>query len=282
MRILNRYYRFDLYLLVYNLLIGLLLIWAGFQSAHWWLPAALHFLFIPIQSILISRYGRHHFLVDWFRLTYPIWCTSFYYQELNHYIYLIGSRSLDSVLARLDETIFGFPISLNLAIGSPLWLNEWFHLCYFAYYFLIIGSPFLYLLRNRKDVLIRFMNSLTGAFYFSYLLFILLPAEGPRNYYFSDGMTRLDGYFFTVLAQNLVYSGGLKGGALPSTHCLIAVICWYYMYQFNRKLGYGLLIPVISLIIGTVWCRFHFAVDSILGILIAVVCLVYEERRSRT
>lgn len=277
----SHYYRFDCYLLGYNLILGVFLIGVGFQMPWFWIPAGLHFLFILLQAGLISQYGKHHFLLDWFRLTYPIWCTSFFYQELNRYIYLIHSQSIDAFLARLDELIFGYPISLNLSANSPWWINEWFHLCYFSYYFLIIGSPFLFLLYDRKDVLIRFMNSLAGAFYLSYLLFMLLPAEGPRYFYFSDGLTHLDGYFFTQLAQNLVYSGGLKGGALPSTHCLIAVICWYYLFRFNRILAGILALPVLSLIIGTVWCRFHFAVDLIVGILLAILCLVYEEKQLR-
>ena len=113
---------------------------------------------------------------------------SLYYQTglINR---VVVPRFLDGFFMNLDVRIFGeFPAFFLRGKQGNAFLDEFFHFFYFSYYLII---PLTGILLFRKDVKLfeSFVFQLSSLFYLCFLIFILLPVEGPialRNEYLSS------------------------------------------------------------------------------------------------
>jgi membrane-associated phospholipid phosphatase len=123
---------------------------------------------------------------------------------------------------------------------------------------------------------------LSSLFYVCYFIFILLPVEGPialRNEYYHQ-----EGLFRTLV--DLIYAKGENpGAAFPSSHVAAAfLVAWWGSTHFKRmKIFYWLTFLFLS--ISTVYCMFHYAVDVMGGVLLALFAIRtfnWAERRHDT
>jgi membrane-associated phospholipid phosphatase len=198
----------------------------------------------------------------------------FYYQTglINR---VVVPEFLDGFFMDLDIRIFGeFPAFFLRGINGNAFLDEFFHFFYFSYYLII---PLTGILLFRKDVKLfeNFVFQLSCLFYLCYVIFVLLPVEGPialRNEYYHQG-----GLFQTVV--DFIYTGGEKpGAAFPSSHVAVMfLVAWWGSTQFERmKIVYWLTFLFLS--IATVYCMFHYAVDVIGGLLLGVLAVVIFNR----
>ena len=107
----------------------------------------------------------------------------------------------------------------------------------------------------------------------SYLFFILLPVDSP--YYLSQRLgPPLSGHFFFDLVHQMAARGGARGGAFPSAHVSGAVVVSLVAWRYQRRLAY-LLVPITgSLIIATVYGRFHYVLDTLAGAALAIAVVV--------
>ena len=103
----------------------------------------------------------------------------------------------------------------------------------------------------------------------SYLFFILLPVDSP--YYLSQRLgPPLSGHFFFDLVHQVSARGGARGGAFPSAHVSGAVVVSLVAWRHQRRLAY-LLVPITgSVMIATVYGRFHYVLDTLAGAALAI------------
>ena len=103
----------------------------------------------------------------------------------------------------------------------------------------------------------------------SYLFFILLPVDSP--YYLSQRLgPPLSGHFFFDLVHQMSARGGARGGAFPSAHVSGAVVVSLVAWRHQRRLAY-LLVPITgSVMIATVYGRFHYVLDTLAGAALAI------------
>jgi membrane-associated phospholipid phosphatase len=98
----------------------------------------------------------------------------------------------------------------------------------------------------------------------SYLVFILLPVDSP--YYLSQHLgPPLSGHFFFDLVHQMSARGGARGGAFPSAHVSGAVVVSLVALRHQRRLAYLLLTFTGSVMIATVYGRFHYVLDVLAG-----------------
>ena len=102
----------------------------------------------------------------------------------------------------------------------------------------------------------------------SYLFFILLPVDSP--YYLSQRLgPPLSGHFFFDLVHQMSALGGARGGAFPSAHVSGAVVVSLVAWRHQRRLAY-LLVPITgSVMLATVYGRFHYVLDTLAGAVLA-------------
>ena len=107
----------------------------------------------------------------------------------------------------------------------------------------------------------------------SYLFFIVLPVDSP--YYLSQRLgPPLSGHFFFDLVHQVSARGGARGGAFPSAHVSGAVVVSLVAWRHQPQLTY-LLVPITaSVMIATVYGRFHYVLDALAGAGLAIAVVV--------
>jgi membrane-associated phospholipid phosphatase len=183
---------------------------------------------------------------------------------------VIGDWRLTVAIPAWESALFaGQP---NLYLSERLAfvpLSEYLHLCYLSYVIVIPSVAAYWYVSGRRAVFGELLLMLSTALLGSYLFFILLPVDSP--YYLSPRLgPPLSGHFFFDLVHQMSARGGARGGAFPSAHVSGAVVVSLVAWRHQRRLAY-LLVPFTgSLMIATVYGRFHYVLDALAGAALAI------------
>jgi len=224
-------------------------------------------------TVLLANYVKP----DWpraarfFRYLYPLILMTFFYQFSGELVGMVTATLQDNHITAFEKSILGVNPTVWLDQHQHVVLTELLSAGYFSYYFLIPGLS-LFLFFGRKDSeLKRLVTALCVTFFISYLVFILYPAAGPR--YFMDGFYQhqLTGPLFRPLVMFVIENAAFRGGAMPSSHVAVAVVVLYFAIRVYRKRGWLVAPVVFALAMGTVYGRFHYVTDVIVGIFMGLV-----------
>jgi len=70
---------------------------------------------------------------------------------------------------------------------------------------------------------------------------------------------------------------GIKRDAFPSGHTGVALTALYLAYRYNKTL-FRIYLPVVGLLLfSTVYCRYHYVVDVIAGVILAAAAIFFGE-----
>ena len=215
-----------------------------------------------------SAMGRH--VVRFVRVVYPVLLTPVLYTELELLNQLHVQGYLDPVVQGWEEAVFGAQLSIVWAELQPWrWLSELMHLGYFSYYLLIPVSAVLVYRRAGQRELHRFAMITGLGFFLCYLAFVVFPVTGPR-YLFEP----LQGEPARALLFDAVHAiaqgGSSKGTAFPSSHVAATVAAWLGCRRAARGWFRVSALFVLLLTLGTVYGRFHYAVDAVAGVAVGV------------
>jgi len=177
----------------------------------------------------------------------------------------------DSALISMEQRIFGTAPTVWLqALVSPA-LTEWMmfaYVVYFALYPLVTAVLFF---RHGEPLLEAFLFTLAFNNIFCNLFYPVFPVDNPVAGLGALHAVPLKGWFFTA-AGEYMRSTMNAGGGMPSGHVAATTIMLLAVYKYERRLFYPLLPVGISLIAATVYGRFHYLSDSLLGIAAALFC----------
>ena len=188
---------------------------------------------------------------------------------------LFFSWNDDHVLA-WELAIFGSqPLVGIQKFYSPA-LTEWMFFVYVVYIVIypILGAV-IYFRRGEEaneDYLfrLRLVNLVCG------LGFILYPVAGPFRWEKARVLLTEPipaGGVFGAMAEYIRTHVHAPGGTIPSPHCAVGTVMWAMSLKYTRW-GFWLLAPIIlSLYVSTVYGRFHYLSDSLLGIAVAIPVL---------
>jgi len=221
--------------------------------------------------LLLSLRRRSSFSVCTVSLWHPLVLYGLLYYQTGMINRVVVPQFLDGFFMNLDVRIFGeFPAFFLRGKQGNAFLDEFFHFFYFSYY-LIIPLTGIVLFRKDAKLFESFIFQLSSLFYLCFLIYILLPVEGPiavRNAYYHQG-----GLFQTMV--DFIYARGENpGAAFPSSHVAATfLVAWWGSTHFKRmKIPYWLTCLFLS--IATVYCMFHYAVDVIGGLLLGALAVV--------
>jgi membrane-associated phospholipid phosphatase len=276
-------YLFDRILIGYCLLMVLLIgVWGRPFSAY--LNSLLFYAGMATVAALIVRCvdpARNRWLA-FVRLAYPAVMFTFFYWQTGRLMFLFFDSFFDWQLVTFEHMIFGGDLSLYIDRNLlNVWLTEVLSFCYFAYYPMLPAFVLAVFWKRDDNVLKEFLAVTCLTFFASYLLFALYPAEGPRWHFAHQYVNTVDGPFFRQLVNLVISEGAVHGGAMPSSHTGVAFIVMAFCFRYYRRCGWILLPIVCGLAAGTVWGRFHYVTDVIVGLAIAVVALLWVWSRSR-
>ncbi len=276
-------YPFDVLVIGYCLLMILLIACFG-RPLNRYLDEIAFYCGMAALAALIIRYtdetnGR---VQAFFRLLYPALMFTFFYGETGGLMFLFFDGFFDWQLATFEKIILG--ANPTLYIDTHLLnttVTEVLSFCYFSYYLLLPGFLLPVFIRKDYTVLKQFLTAVCLTFFVSYLLFSLYPVEGPRWYFAEQYLNEVTGPVFRPLVEFVIDNGAVRGGAMPSSHTGVALVIMIFCLRYYRRAG-RLLVPVIiGLSLGTVWGRFHYVTDVIIGALIGVfsIALVFKYYR---
>ena len=214
--------------------------------------------------------------LDW----HPLALFPILYKEVQLLAAAVGDWRLTAVVSAAEARLFRGQPSLYLSERlSVVAVSEYLHFCYLAYLVLIPGVAAYWYLTKRRAAFHELMLLLAIVMFGSYFVFILWPVDSPF-YRFDLLGPPLAGHVFFDLVHFVSSRGGARGGAFPSAHAAGAMVLWLVAFRYQRRLAI-LLTPVIAgLIVATVYGRFHYALDTIAGVGLALTVVgVYRRVR---
>jgi len=197
------------------------------------------------------------------------------YKAANELQTVFSAWQDDRVLA-WEQSLFGYQPLVTIQQHYSVPLNEWM---FFVYVFYVIIYPVLGAViffkhgeAANEDYLFQLglVNLVCG------LGFIVFPVASPMNWpkvrtLLTEPLTA--GVFGTI-AEWIRANIHQPGGSIPSPHCAVATVMWFMALKHTRS-GFFWLTPIIlSLYVSTVYGRFHYVSDMIIGIAAGVLVLL--------
>ena len=238
----------------------------------------IYSLLIFFQVVIIYLSRINSFLMLTRDIIFPVMSVLIIFDSLGLIVHRINPQDIDYLLIRLDYIIFGtYPTVVMEKITTPL-LTDILQVAYSTYYFIPIVLGIALKFQRKKEEFEKTLFLILFCFYLSYIGYIMFPALGPRYAMQHLHENELGGFLVSQPIQNLLnLLEGVKRDAFPSGHTGVALTALFLSYIYTRRFFLVLLIPVILLIIATVYCRYHYVVDIIGGILLTVVTIVIGE-----
>ena len=125
-------------------------------------------------------------------------------------------------------------------------------------------------------------------FYVCYVIYIIIPIIGPRVFY-----ERIGGYILPEQLRLLAPTNGYPpsvqngwffqlmsfvyrvfestGAAIPSSHVAVAFCTVFFSFLYLRPIRYWHLAVAILLCLSTIYCRYHYVIDVLAGLITAAV-----------
>ncbi len=209
--------------------------------------------------------------VRFLRHIYPVFLMTPFYQWSYPISRMFFSAPFDGALMRADVMLFGFNVSRDLVhrCGDRTLLTEWMNLSYLSYYLITLYLP-LYLYASKRTREFFYVAFIIGSVMFTcFVLESILPARGPIHY---DPAVRgyLEAGPVSEFARAFLSRADIPGAAMPSSHIAGTVAVLLLAWRFARP-AFWITLPVAaSLCVATVYCRYHYAVDGIAGLLVAL------------
>lgn len=266
--------------------------WNHLDSPVFMLSSYLLVSAAVIGFALISRVYKGGNIFKLIRRLYIVPVVYFIYSQIHTFIPVINPQDYDQVLIEWDRFLFGGdPTHWFSQFSNPL-LTEYLQLAYMTFYFipLIMGIEFS--LREKDDKFFSYARIIMFGFYLSYLLYLFMPAIGPRFHLheFAAINHELPGLWLTEFFREAVNIGGgvspdmanpmeqVNRDCMPSGHTMMTVINIAVAFVFSSRFKWLVFVLGISIIIATVYLRYHYVVDLIAGVLFAYLTIWIEPR----
>ncbi len=246
---------------------------------HWWVYVLIHSTSVLLLVAWVRYSSRsNNPVIRFFRYWYVIILLAVFYEQIDDFILGMRGHYLDSHIANFEKGLLGFHPSVWMGRFASPPLTEIMNIAYHSYYWLI---PLLGLsLYIKRDFIPfrRMVFSVSVAFFISYYGFILFPVEGPR--YELAGLYNgpLTGYVVTPFQQWIMKNGDIHGGCMPSSHVAVALVILLLAWSYRRRMAIFLTPLVVGLFIATVYNRYHYVSDVVMGIAVGLVAFYWGKR----
>lgn len=155
------------------------------------------------------------------------------------------------------------------------WLNDALMLGYLFFFIHLVAVPGAYCVRD----LARFKQCIVGLFTLygiGFLSYTLLPAGGPHRWMTFE--IPLTGPFVIPATLAMVNSGSNGVDVFPSLHFAVSLYLLVFDWWHERRRFWLCLVPCLLLWCSTVLLRFHYFVDLIGGLAVALIGLFVAAR----
>lgn len=274
---------------------ALILLFHNGTVDYWPWRFAAHVVAIFVVHALIQWYSvRPNPVTSFLRHFYPVLFYTWFFNEAGHLNRMFFDDYLDPLFIRWDQALFGFQPCVEFMWKFPyLLVSEVFYASYFSYYIMISGIGMALYLRSRLQFF-HYVSVVSFVFYICYTIYIFLPVIGPRVFF-----REIEGYSLPAdlqaLASTLSYPDAVQkgvfynlmawiyhhfespGAAMPSSHVAVAVTTLYFSFRYLPAIRWFHLVMVVLLCASTIYCRYHYVVDVIAGLLVPLLLIPLAE-----
>jgi membrane-associated phospholipid phosphatase len=235
-----------------------------------WVPLGIgHIAAAVVVAWIARRPGQTSLVATGIRGTVPLLLFAVLYPMTGRINSGMTSWVLDGPIEKLEGMLFGGQPSLYLSERLPsLFLSEFLHGCYFGYYLLVVALGVTLAAQRRHREMSFCVGIVCTCFFVCLLCYIWLPSRSPLYLYPLIGPPLTNGFFYE-LTHSVARQGGVIGGAFPSSHAAVSFLNLLLAYRWARVSFFATLVPTAGLLFATVYCRYHFALDTIAGMLVA-------------
>ncbi|MGO8677036.1 MAG: phosphatase PAP2 family protein [Limisphaerales bacterium] len=295
---MNRYVFVDYASQTYLALVGLLVLCFHNQTvpAWGWLVAAHAACMVAVHG-LVQRppAGRFAKPLDFLRHFYPVLLYLFFFSETGWLNRMFFTEFMDPMAIGWEQALFGCQPSIVFMEKLPwLPLSEIFYASYFSYYAMIAGVGVALYLRDRAQFF-HYLSVMSFLFYICYVIYIFIPIIGPRLF-----LETIGGYHLPPAVWNMVavhdYPAVIKtgpffklmklvyelfeaaGSAMPSSHIAVAWCTVYFSFRYLKAIRYPHAVVAFLLTLATIYCRYHYCVDVMAGLVTCAILLPLGNR----
>jgi membrane-associated phospholipid phosphatase len=263
-------------------LIGLMLLSLLFQSQipHW---RSLLLRYTILMGLLftfkissdLKGMGRMATFLNQFS---PILFIVLIYESLGDLIQFL-QQDIDPWLIKIDLFLFGVHPTLWMEQWIAPWFTDLMSLAYVSYYFLPVVLIAILYLKNRMVEFDESVFILAFGYYLSFIGYILFPAIGPRFTLTSLYSAPLEGSFITDWVRDVLNAlEHNKRDCMPSGHTQIVLMVLSLAHRYEKVLFYIFLPIICGLVLSTVYLRYHYVFDLIVGLIFATGSMVIAPR----
>lgn len=204
------------------------------------------------------------------RNMYPLLLFGIFYNWTEPVSHMFYSQPFDTVLIDIELFLFGANAGRDMVhwLGNNYWLSEYMNFSYLSFYLTPWLVMFFYFAKKEREFhYTGFVYVMT--IFFCFFLQSIFPAEGPI---YNDASIphHIVAGPISAFAADFLSNADVPGSAMPSGHVALTVSVLLLTWQFFRR-AFWVTAPLwISLCIATVYGHFHYVIDGIAGIAIAV------------
>lgn len=249
--------------------VGVLLIFFHRGIEGWPYRILVHAAILGLLPFYIDfAESRASKILRFLRDAYPFFLYTFMFVEVSHIINILFPFWLEPYLIKFDLFLFGNHPTVWLQRLYQPWLTELMAFSYWSYYIMLPLAGVILYLKKDKSLFFSFVFNLSLTLYICYFSYLFLTARGPHETLTSLYVDREIAGLFDRLVQMIQGSASISGAAFPSSHVAAVWVVLIYMFKFRKWLGWILLPLILSLSFSVVYMGYHYAVDSMAGILI--------------
>ena len=221
---------------------------------------SLHFVTSPLSPLL-------QFVRDW----YALGTILIFYWGVKPLTQMVFQGTFDDWIVRWENRLFNGQPSTYLSARFPsVALSEYLHLCYLSYYFIPVSLPAMLYFRGKGEAFFETLFAELFTFNICLIWYIFMPVAGPR--YFEEKIKEpLSNAPLCKLTHTILSRASTKGTAFPSSHSAVAIVVLLCAARYDL-VSFVILFPFCTgLVVGTVYGRFHYALDAVAGVFLGVL-----------
>lgn len=204
------------------------------------------------------------------------------FSKLGGIIPYVNPKTYEQELIAIDRAIFNVDVFSCLESFLLPILVDVLQVVYAIYYILPLVVALAMMVKKDYDTVYKLMFAIGSAFVLSWVIYFLVPASSPYYAVTNPNLSQL--FDFSKPIKGLWVGDAIrewidhleknKFDAFPSAHAAVAMVC---LLSIWRK-GYGIFWYILSwtvlMLFSTLYLRYHYFVDILAGILVAILSLM--------
>lgn len=178
-------------------------------------------------------------------------------------------RAVEARLLGVDRTLFRVAHVATFVTRGPRLILEFFEFAYLLVYPLVPMSVGIFLLVGGRPEIDRYWVAILLAGYGCYGMLPWIQTRPPRSIEHVWN-SRYQQLWFRRLNLIVLRQGSVQVNTFPSGHASVAWAAALAVGTMHPGGGAALMVLALSITIATVLGRYHYAVDSVLGMIIGV------------